>query len=309
MSNPTLPDRLLARSAEDDVERGKVCTPAGPLTRPPLRYHGAKWRLASWIIQHFPRHRIYVEPYGGGASVLLRKRRVYREVYNDLNDEVVAFFQVLRDPGMAAELERRVRLTPFSRLEFENAYTPTGDPLEKARRLVVRSFMGFGSAASNSEDPTCFRHSSGQGTSPGDVWAHWADHVRSFTSRLQGVVIEHLDALEAINDHDGADTLFYADPPYPLGTRTFKRGATGGCYAFEMTDDDHRALATALRDVTGFVVVSGYPCKLYDQELYPDWHRVERKALADGAEVRTEVLWLSPRTWAALGGRQERLEL
>ncbi len=55
-----------------------------------------------------------------------------------------------------------------------------------------------------------------------------------------------------------------------------------------------------LRDLRGMIVISGYPCDLYDVELFPDWQRVQRDAYADGASRRTEVLWLSPKTTEAL---------
>jgi len=82
-----------------------------------MRYHGGKWKLAPWIIGHFPPHRIYVEPFGGGGSVLMRKPRSYGEVYNDAWGNVVNVFRVLRDH--ADEIERLLYLTPFSRDEFE----------------------------------------------------------------------------------------------------------------------------------------------------------------------------------------------
>jgi DNA adenine methylase len=37
------------------------------ITRPVLRYPGGKFKMAKWIISHFPQHSFYVHPYGGGV--------------------------------------------------------------------------------------------------------------------------------------------------------------------------------------------------------------------------------------------------
>lgn len=270
--------------------------------RPILRYHGGKWRLAPWIVSHFPEHRVYVEPFGGGASVLLRKARSYAEVYNDLDDEVVNLFRVLRDPDSSARLVEAVALTPFSRAEFDDTYTEVADPVEMARRLCLRSHAGFGTAAMRSTSRglpqrTGFRANTTRArTTPAHDWARFPDAVADVAARMQGVVVEQRPATEVIRAHDAPTTLHYVDPPYPHSTRA---EASRWNYRHEMTDDDHRKLAEVLHNVAGAVVLSGYPCDLYDRELYADWWRVERTAHADGARDRVEVLWLNrptPRT-------------
>ena len=108
------------------------------ITRPALRYHGGKFRLAPWVIKHFPPHQCYVEPFGGAASVLLLKPRAYAEVYNDLDADIVNFFAVLRDPAARARLVDACRLTPYARQEFEQAYEPNDCAIERARRTAIR---------------------------------------------------------------------------------------------------------------------------------------------------------------------------
>lgn len=252
--------------------------------RPVLRYHGGKWILGRWIISHFPDHKVYVEPFGGAASVLLQKERTYAEIYNDLDGEIVNLFRVLREKG--EKLVRALELTPFSRSDFSQSYTPTMDALEQARRTVVRSFMGFGSNSHNKL--TGFRSNSNRsGTTPAHDWRNYPDNLGAIIERLRGVCIENRDASKVMTAHDEAHTLHYVDPPYVAATRD-----KGGDYRHEMTDEDHRALAETLHGLRGMVCLSGYPCALYDG-LYGDWRRVERKAHADGARDRTEVLWMN----------------
>lgn len=270
-------------------------------TRPVLRWYGGKWKLAPWIIGHFPAHRVYVEPFGGAGSVLFRKPRAYAEVWNDLDGEVVNFFRVLRDDEMAARLIEQLRLTPFARAEFDGAYNVCSDPVERARRLAVLSYMGFGANA-HARVPTGFRGNSNRsGTTPAQDWRNYPDALAKAVDRLRGVVIESRDACAVMAGHDGPKTLHYVDPPYVWDTRG--RGSVYDVryrgYTHELTDDDHRALLTFLRTLQGGVVLSAYPHGIYDEAL-TGWQRVERKAFADGARERTEVLWLNPQAADAL---------
>lgn len=273
-------------------------------TRPALRYHGGKWKLAPWIVSRFPAHRIYVEPFGGGASVLLRKPRSYAEVYNDIDGEIVSFFRVLQDPAQSLRLEQLLIDTPFARDEFVLAYQPTNDPVERARRLLIRSFMGFGSDGYNDARMTGFRANSNRsGTTPARDWRNFPAQVSRLHDRLRGVVIENRPAAEVLRQHDATTTLFYVDPPYVFSSRATCKNSGGKNYRFEMTDDDHRELAKVLRSLSGAVILSGYHSPLYD-ELFGDWVSEERQAHADGGRERVEILWFNPHA-----ARQDLLSL
>lgn len=255
------------------------------VTRPILRWHGGKWLLAPWIIAHMPAHLVYVEPFGGAASVLLRKPKAYAEIYNDLDDDVVNLFQVMRSSD-AQKLIAALRLTPFASTEFFAAYDQTSDPVERARRLVIRSFMGFGSNASHKKSG--FRANSNRsGSTPAHDWVNIPDALANTVDRLRGVTITNRDALEVMGAHDGPDTLHYVDPPYHFDTRA----DAAGDYAHELDHDGHVKLLAFLRDLQGQVILSGYPMPLYDDALQ-GWTRVERASLADGAKKRPEVLWM-----------------
>ena len=258
--------------------------------RPVLRWHGGKWRIAPWIISHFPTHKVYVEPFGGAASVLLRKPRVATEIYNDLGDSVVNMFRVLRDPVMAEKLVKLIWLTPFARTEFEESYAENpDDKIEWARQLITRSYMGFGSDSSNKKRATGFRiNATRSHTSPAGDFANWPDKILAVVRRLRGVMIERRPAIEVIERFDGPQTLHYVDPPYVMSTRSDRPGK----YTHELDDKDHAELARVLKGLKGFVVLSGYRSPIYNK-LYSGWKRHDFKTVTNGNHERIESLWLN----------------
>ncbi|WP_298165329.1 DNA adenine methylase [Novosphingobium sp.] len=265
-------------------------------SRPILRWHGGKWLQARWILQHFPPHRVYVEPFGGAWSVGFRKERSYAEIWNDLDGELVNLFRVLREPARAARLVEAISLTPFARDEFNAAYTPARGALERARRLLVRSFMGHGSDGASGLYRTGFRAASNRsGTTPAHDWRNYPPALVQIIERLQGVVIENRPAIQVMQRHDADDALHFVDPPYLIETRARanRRPDNGGVYRHELTDEQHIELLEALVELRGMVVLCGYPSEMYD-DMLPGWRRIDRKAYADGALERTECLWLNP---------------
>lgn len=259
------------------------------IMRPALRYFGGKWRLGPWIISHFPAHRCYVEPFAGGASVLLQKVPAAAEVLNDLDGTVVNFWRVLRE--RTEEFLHAVELTPFSRAEVDAAYEPASDPLESARRFYIRSWQSRGGPRAQWRTGWRFaRRPRHNDTDPLDIW-HQTDHLWDIAARLKGAQIECDDALAVIRRFDSPCTLFYVDPPYLASVRS-ERWAEKA-YAHEMTDAQHIALAELLRSIKGMAIVSGYQGPLY-KDLYAGWPMAANRTVTDAATERTEVLWLSP---------------
>lgn len=264
--------------------------------RPIIRYHGGKWRLAPWIISHFPAHQIYVEPFMGAGSVLLQKPRSTVEVANDKFDRVVNLFRVLRGEETADALATLLRWTACSEREYHAARQQSEDAVEDARRLIVLGHQSHGSTGAAGGKLSGWRRGvRPHGPCTANEWAELWKQVETWADRLRGVYLECGDAADVIRRWDSNETLHYIDPPYLTETRT--TGAVG--YRHEMTNAEHRSLAQLLNEVRGGVIISGYASTLYD-ELFQGWSRKELKTQADARVSRTEVLWLNERAAGAL---------
>lgn len=274
--------------------------PNSKIKHPLMRYHGGKFRLADWILTHFPPHTKYVEPFGGAASVLMRKPRSYAEVYNDLDSSIVNVFRVIRNPECCETLIERLINTPYSREEFELAYQPSEDPIEAARRVLIRAQSGFGSSGAT-KGTTGWRSDSDRlyGLAS-HLWAKYPASLGQFCERLSGVIIENRPALDVLLMHDTPETLHFVDPPYMWDTRYTENGRIKGqAYAHELTTDDHIKLLEVLVELKGMVIVCGYMNDLYSSTLGKQGWQLKTKesriAAFRGTKVKTECIWINPK--------------
>lgn len=273
--------------------------PAAP-ARPVLLYYGSKWRLAPWIISHFPAHDSYVEVCGGSGAVLLRKPPAALETFNDLDREVVNFFSVLR--SRADELIEQIRLTPYARAEFDLCDICEGDDLERARRFFASAWMGIRCMPFSSSGWRSQSLSNEAYTLSIKQFENGKAELLRVADRFLAVQIENRPAEYVIDRYGMAPgALVYFDPPYVQSTRT-----SSNVYKFEVDQSFHVDCADLLRRSSAFVVVSGYASDLY-RDIYEayGWRRVDREAQVNAGATRIECLWLNPATVAALDSHDQ----
>lgn len=108
-----------------------------------LNYPGAKWGMAKEIVALMPPHRSYLEPFFGSGAVLFNKPPSAIETVNDIDGDIVNFFQVLRE--RPNDLAEAISLTPYARDVFNDAHENRGtDAFDRAHRFAIRSKMGHG---------------------------------------------------------------------------------------------------------------------------------------------------------------------
>lgn len=267
--------------------------------RSPIRWFGGKGRMLAKLLPLLPKARIYVEPFGGGASVLLAREPAQLDVYNDLDGALHEFFHTLSNPRLFAAFKRRVEPLPHSRRLYNESLRRWRDQdfrcaLDRVVAWYVVARQSFGGRFGQGWGCT--------GTSRTNTPLSWRNAVRALPEvhdRLQTTQIECDDWRRILPRHDTPDTLFYCDPPYPLISRK------SGGYAHELSDHDHEELVAVLLVVRGMVACSSYESPLYAPLAAAEWNKTCWRAFTtmaslDGSRaVRREVLWRNPACIAA----------
>ena len=254
-----------------------------------IRYPGSKWGMARWIIDHFPvgyEKMVYLEPFAGSGAVFFNKQPGGVETINDLDGDVVNLFRVLRE--RPEDLRRVLELTPYSREEYNLAFEPCEDPLERARRFMVKTTQAIGAKM----DGKCGWRNHKQVKIGGTAckWNGITDTIDAAAKRLKGdtthlVQIECMDALRLIRRYNTPEALIYLDPPYVRSTRR-----SGRLYRCEMTNDQHQEMLEIITHTRAKVVISGYDNDLYARYL-SGWNIYQTETHTTSAEVVEETIW------------------
>lgn len=180
-----------------------------------IPYPGSKDHLAEWIIATMPTHDTYVEVFGGAAGVLFSKPRSKYEIYNDINDDLTQFFQVLRD--RTDDLAEWLQAVPYSRSQYESWVADfhqgirPDNPIERAGQFFSLRYMQY---LGVSNTPNGFKTRAKR--SPARTFNNAKQRLHAVADRFKQVIIENRDYRKILSKYDdtSVDVLFYADPPY-----------------------------------------------------------------------------------------------
>ena len=257
-----------------------------------FRYPGSKWSIAEWIISHFPdgyENMVYLEPFLGSGAVFFNKRPGIVETINDLDGDVVNLFYVLRE--RPEDLKRVLELTPYSREEYDKSFENCEDPLEKARRFMVKTTQAIGAKLGHGK---CGwrNHKSMKIGGTACKWGGITETIDAAASRLRGtttnlVQIEHMDAFRLIERYNTPEALIYIDPPYVRSSRK-----SGALYRHEMTDEDQKRLLELIAKSRAKIIISGYDNELYKKAL-DSWKTDSTMSQTTSSKMACEKIWMN----------------
>lgn len=227
----------------------------------PFKWVGGKSRLRKQIISLLPAHSCYVEPFSGAAWVLFAKPPSDVEILNDIDQELITFFRVVKENP--EELIASFEWELVSRAEFERLASLDPAMLtdyQRAHRFYYLIMAGWGGEMKYPRFQTSISDG-GHGNRLIGALKTLRERLAPVHERLKTVIIENLDWHKCIDRYDRPKTVMYIDPPYP----------DNGCnYAYNMRDwKDHQELAERLLRSQCKWILSSYDIEQIRQ-LYPD---------------------------------------
>jgi len=267
------------------------------ILRSPVKWFGGKGKMLKAILPLIPHDHVYVEPFAGGANILLNREPSAIEVLNDLHQGVVSLFRVLQSQRKSKELAGLLHNTLYSRAEFERAIaicsgSEAAGEVCRAWAMIVKTRQGFSGRAKSTGNWS--RTKGKQQVQPQAYRNRTSSEViDSLRNRLRRVYVECRDALDVMRFHAADNSVIYADPPYVAATRL------SGVYDHEMDDTQHVSFIDCVLSLPGAIVVSGHDSPLYRPLRKAGWKLTRFNVFTSATNTvrkpRTECVWQNPR--------------
>ena len=236
--------------------------------RPPFKYYGGKYYVTPWITSLFMPHNLYLEPFGGAASVLLNKDPSSKEIYGDLNQNIVNLMKFIQQYNLLTEELLKIQCEESVFYEWKKKECQTD--LESAiKTFVIHRMSRGGVGGSFSKSKRQYKGMSENASS----WISGISNLKAVSERLKDIDIYHSSAMDLMNKFDGEKSLFYLDPPYMRKLRITPWSA----YSVEMDDTQHKELLEFSKQCKAKIVISGYPSDFYDEQL-SEWNRLSKSS-------------------------------
>lgn len=261
---------------------------------------GGKLRYARQYVSLFPDmpfDSTYLEPFAGGAGILLNKSPHKREIISDKDKEIVNIFRQMKINPVSLKKEIVDSYYNYSEETFNNAKTRLRTPFLKDCDMIERaaayiaanrmSRLGLG------EDYAKQKRLRGGQMGDKNAWENFlSKHYYETAKRIRGVEIRNQCALEILSNPDEifGRVLCYLDPPYLGETRVSKN-----IYRHEFDKDEHIKLLEIIKHHPWKIFISGYDSELY-QEYLSGWkiHSFDRPSDAGQTKKksrRVEMVW------------------
>ena len=252
------------------------------IMKTPISYYGGKQTLLRHILPLVPDHSTYTEAFAGGAALFFAKQPAEVEVINDINQNLVNFYRVLKDnfPALKREIDRTLH-SREAHLKASIIYNyPTlFEPVERAWAVWVLSRQGFASKLDGS-----WGYDKAKNSVAKKIQNAKNDFTDDFQRRIEHTQIECTDALRIIRSRDSINCFHFVDPPY-IGTDC-------GHYADAFDEQNFRDLLDLLTTIEGKFMLTMFPHPILTEyiEKY-EWKviEVERTISASKTNRRKQV--------------------
>lgn len=239
----------------------------------------------------------FVDVFGGSGIISLNVKKEII-IYNDIYENLVNFFEIIKDQQTCTEFIKQLTLTTYNESIYKRSIEKletTTDKIDRAICFYVRTMQSRNSTGALKDNETWSYSKKGSRRGMAQAVSRYLrnvdENLPNAIEKIREWQIINDDYLKCLNRWDDEKTIFYLDPPYLDSTRNAK-----AVYKNEFTEDQHKSMVKKLLTIQGNAIVSGYDNKIYDELIENGWHKITcpiHTSTSPDKEnsTRNEVLW------------------